>query len=74
MHIIGRRMKVPPLPTLPSMAGSNVAVRRSHLPVHCAEQVGSYAGHWVEIHRDELMADWALAVEGNIPFKIEPLK
>lgn len=29
---------------------------------------------WIEIHRDELMADWALAVEGNLPFKIEPLK
>jgi hypothetical protein len=29
---------------------------------------------WIEIHRDELMANWALAVEGNPPFKIEPLK
>jgi len=29
---------------------------------------------WIEIHRDELMADWTLAVEGNAPFKIEPLK
>ena len=29
---------------------------------------------WIEIHRDELMADWALAVDGNAPFKIEPLK
>ena len=29
---------------------------------------------WVEIHRDELMADWSLAAEGNTPFKIEPLK
>jgi hypothetical protein len=29
---------------------------------------------WIEIHRDELMADWALAVEGNSPFKIEPLR
>jgi len=29
---------------------------------------------WIEIHKDELMADWALAVEGNAPFKIEPLK
>ena len=29
---------------------------------------------WIEIHRDELLADWALAVEGNTPFKIEPLK
>ena len=29
---------------------------------------------WIEIHKDELMADWILAVEGNNPFKIEPLK
>ena len=29
---------------------------------------------WVEIHRDELMANWSLAVEGNSPFKIDPLK
>lgn len=29
---------------------------------------------WIEIHRDELMADWTLTVEGNKPFKIEPLK
>jgi len=29
---------------------------------------------WIEIHRDELMADWALVLEGNQPFKIEPLK
>ena len=29
---------------------------------------------WIEIHRDELMADWQLAVNGAKPFKIEPLK
>ena len=29
---------------------------------------------WVEIHRDELMADWKLAVEGREVFKIDPLK
>jgi hypothetical protein len=29
---------------------------------------------WVEIHRDELMADWQLAVEGQQPYKIEPLR
>ncbi|MFA4830145.1 MAG: DUF4160 domain-containing protein [Thermodesulfovibrionales bacterium] len=29
---------------------------------------------WVEIHRDELLADWQLAVEGQQPFNIEPLK
>ena len=29
---------------------------------------------WVEIHQDELMADWQLAVNGQAIFKIEPLK
>jgi hypothetical protein len=28
----------------------------------------------VEIHRDELMADWELAVSGQQPYKIEPLR
>jgi len=29
---------------------------------------------WVEIHRDDLMADWELAVRGEQPFRIEPLR
>jgi len=29
---------------------------------------------WIEIHREELQADWALAAEGTQPYKIEPLK
>lgn len=29
---------------------------------------------WIEIHRDELLADWQLAVNGEEVFKIEPLK
>lgn len=29
---------------------------------------------WIEIHRDELEADWQLAVNGHEVFKIEPLK
>ena len=29
---------------------------------------------WIEIHQDELMADWNLAVEGQQLFKIDPLK
>ena len=29
---------------------------------------------WIEIHKDELMADWALCVNGEKPFSIEPLK
>ncbi|MBI4236936.1 MAG: DUF4160 domain-containing protein [Deltaproteobacteria bacterium] len=29
---------------------------------------------WMEIHRDELLADWELAVRGQQVFKIDPLK
>jgi hypothetical protein len=29
---------------------------------------------WVEIHRDELMADWELAIVGEQIYKIDPLK
>ncbi len=29
---------------------------------------------WIEIHQDELMANWELAVNGQPVFKIEPLK
>ena len=29
---------------------------------------------WIEIHQEELMADWDLAINGNSIFKIEPLK
>ncbi len=29
---------------------------------------------WIEIHQDELMADWELAASGETVFKIDPLK
>ena len=29
---------------------------------------------WIEIHRDELLANWRLAVMGEEVFKIEPLR
>ena len=29
---------------------------------------------WVELHKDELVADWDLAVSGQQPYKIEPLR
>ncbi len=29
---------------------------------------------WIEIHKEELMADWELAVNGQEVFKIDPLK
>lgn len=29
---------------------------------------------WIEIHRDELFANWKLCQNGDKPFSIEPLK
>ena len=29
---------------------------------------------WIEIHRDELVANWELCQSGEPPFKIDPLK
>ena len=29
---------------------------------------------WMEIHREELIADWALASRGETNFRIEPLR
>lgn len=28
---------------------------------------------WIELRRDELMADWELAASGQLPYRIEPL-
>ena len=29
---------------------------------------------WIEIHREELMVDWELALNGEEPFRIAPLQ
>jgi hypothetical protein len=29
---------------------------------------------WIELHQDELVANWELAVSGQQPYKIEPLR
>ena len=29
---------------------------------------------WIEIHQEELMADWQLAINGESVFKIDPLR
>lgn len=29
---------------------------------------------WIEIHQDELMANWELASQGELVFKIDPLR
>ncbi len=29
---------------------------------------------WAEVHQEDLMADWALVMNGEEPFKIQPLQ
>ena len=29
---------------------------------------------WAELHKDELIADWELASNGELPYSIEPLR
>ena len=29
---------------------------------------------WIELHKDELIADWTLAASGQHPYKIDPLR
>lgn len=29
---------------------------------------------WMDLHRDELLADWELAIQGSELFKIDPLR
>lgn len=29
---------------------------------------------WIEIHRESLLADWELAISGQMPFAIDPLR
>ena len=28
---------------------------------------------WIELHQEELLVDWSLATEGELPFRIPPL-
>lgn len=48
----------------------NGAVLSGQLPVDRVRLVQA----WIEIHYDDLMADWGLAVKGEALFPIDPLR
>jgi len=35
---------------------------------------GKLVEAWIELHREELLADWELAKSGEVPFRIDPLR
>lgn len=53
-----------------------------HAPhIHVFYQAGEFPKNkqrlvqaWIEIHAEELMADWKLAIQGRELFRIDPLK
>ncbi|MEP7170969.1 MAG: DUF4160 domain-containing protein [Bacteroidota bacterium] len=49
---------------------SNCEITRGKLPAKQKRLIAA----WIEIHRDELLANWKLCQQGKKPFKIEPLK
>ncbi len=53
-----------------SVSISDGTVLAGELPVAKTRLVQA----WIEIHREALMADWELAVQGQTPFSIEPLR
>ena len=46
------------------------AVLSSEIPVAKTRLVQA----WIEIHRESVLADWELAVNGQTPFAIDPLR
>lgn len=46
------------------------AVLSGELPINKTRLVQA----WIEIHRESLLANWELAISGQTPFKIEPLR
>jgi len=44
-------------------------VLEGNLPSKQAKLVAA----WTELRKEDLMADWQLAAQGELPFKIEPL-
>lgn len=53
-----------------TFALSDGAVMQGELPRKQTKLVQA----WIEIHREELLADWALCQNGEKPFPIEPLR
>ena len=59
----------------------NIKVKKLYLKYQRAILAGSLPKNklklvqaWIEIHKEELLANWTLAVNGEQVFKISPLK
>lgn len=49
---------------------ASAEMREGNLPPRQIRLVAA----WIELHREELMADWELASRGELPFRIDPLR
>ena len=64
---VGRILRQVPRVQLEGSTDIMVAERQVELPNQLVQA-------WIEIHREDLLADWELAVSGQQVFPIEPLR
>ena len=69
----GRHKPFAPDPERPSPKAFFIVHAFKPLPLD-RSLLGNIVHAWIEIHKDELFADWELAVSGEEPFRIEPLR
>jgi hypothetical protein len=48
--------------------------QQEYKSVLCPRRQTRFVLAWAELHQEELMADWHLVMNGEEPFKIQPLQ
>ena len=66
----GAKLRLSSMPGATDLAATSCAEPLNLAPFN---PVPVFLLAWIELHRDELMADWELAVSGENPYKIAPL-
>ncbi|WP_333876908.1 DUF4160 domain-containing protein [Methylobacter sp.] len=61
------------MPNMPSSRHPSTSLTVKFFQVNWPRKQLRLVQAWIELHRDELMADWELAVSGENPYKIAPL-
>ena len=53
---------------------ASITIREAEIIVgHLPKKQLRLVQAWIELHRDELLANWEIAISGETPYKINPL-
>ena len=61
------------MPSTPSLRLPSILKMVKSWRANCRASKLRLVQAWIELHRDELKADWELAAAGENPYKISPL-